>query len=41
MSELIRWSDIFLTGVDEMDSQHRTLVDMINHVYELLEKGKH
>ncbi|MDQ7083335.1 MAG: hypothetical protein Q9N34_10655 [Aquificota bacterium] len=25
--------------MEEMDRQHRTLVDMINRVYELMEKG--
>ena len=37
---LIEWDKSFEVGVKEMDEQHRKLVEMLNHVYELLEKGK-
>ncbi len=37
---LIEWSEMFKTGVEEMDSQHKVLINMINHVHNLLEAGK-
>ena len=37
---LIEWSEIFSTGVEEMDNQHKRLIAMINKIHELLEEGK-
>jgi len=37
---LIEWSDELTVGVEEMDSQHRKLIDMINTVHDLLNEGK-
>lgn len=34
------WSEELKVGVDQMDAQHKTLVDLINSLYDLLEAGK-
>ncbi len=36
----IDWSENLSVGVDKMDAQHKTLVDLINNLYDLLEEGK-
>ena len=36
----IDWSENLSVGVDQMDAQHKTLVDLINNLYDLLEEGK-
>lgn len=37
---LIEWSEIFSTGIEEMDSQHKKLIAMVNRIHALLEEGK-
>lgn len=34
--EFMPWNDDFITGIDEIDHQHRTLVDMTNALYETI-----
>ncbi len=34
------WSDEFIVGVDRMDDQHKTLVELLNNIQNLLEKGE-
>ena len=33
----IEWKDIFSVGVDELDTQHRGLLDLINELGDLAE----
>lgn len=40
MSEIIQLTEDLLTGVPEMDEQHRVLVQLLNETYELLRQGK-
>ncbi len=37
---LIEWTAELETGVEEMDRQHKKLIALMNHVYELLRGGK-
>lgn len=37
---LIEFDELLLTGVEEMDKEHKNLVEMLNHVYVLLKEGK-
>ena len=37
---MIEFDDALLTHVDEMDNQHRRLVDLLNDVYTLLKESK-
>jgi len=37
---LFEFKDELKTGVEEMDSQHKLLIDTLNKVYELLKEGK-
>ena len=37
---LIPWRDQYNTGVEEIDSQHRNLVDIINELHEAREQGR-
>ncbi|MCX7838457.1 MAG: hemerythrin family protein [Anaerolineae bacterium] len=39
MQELIQLTEDLLTGMPEMDAQHRTLVDLINETYKSLREG--
>lgn len=36
----IKWSDDLLTGNELIDSQHKTLIEMINDFYSAAGKGK-
>ena len=31
---LIKWSNLFSTGIDEIDKQHTCLIDLINEIYD-------
>ena len=35
---LMNWDDIMSVGVEEIDDQHRQLIDLINAAYEALQK---
>ena len=37
---LIRWNDSYSVGVEEFDSQHKKLVDLINELHDAMKKGK-
>ena len=37
---MIEFDNTLLTHVDEMDEQHRRLIDLLNDVYKLLKEGK-
>lgn len=34
------WNQTMNTGIDKVDQQHRRLVDIVNGIYEALERGK-
>ncbi|MCS6964163.1 bacteriohemerythrin [Thermoflexus sp.] len=40
MRRIIELTQDLLTGIPEMDEQHRKLVDLLNEVYELSAQGK-
>ncbi len=33
---LLQWKDEYATGIDEVDEEHRDLIDVINRLHELL-----
>lgn len=37
---LLRWKDEYLTQVEEIDTQHRRLFDLINGIYDLIRVGR-
>jgi hemerythrin len=38
MSHLVEWSDALSVGIDEIDAQHRTLVDLVNELNSAIEE---
>ncbi len=40
MKPLIEWSDELAFGIPLIDEEHKTLIDMVNRVYELLEADR-
>lgn len=40
MADIIELTEDLLTGVSEMDEQHRVLVGLLNETYELLRQGE-
>jgi hemerythrin-like metal-binding protein len=38
--DLINWEDDFSLGIDEIDKQHRNLIDLSNKYFKLLQQGK-
>ena len=39
MKELIKWSDIYKLGVEEIDPQHQRLVGIINRFYQVMQES--
>jgi hemerythrin len=37
---IIKWRDSYATGVEEMDTEHRELIDIINQLYEMLREKR-
>jgi hemerythrin-like metal-binding protein len=37
---LLRWKDEYLTHVEEIDTQHQRLIDLINGIYDLMRSGR-
>ncbi|WP_295880264.1 bacteriohemerythrin [uncultured Thiohalocapsa sp.] len=37
MSKLVEWSDSLSVGIEEIDTQHRTLVDLVNELNDAIE----
>ena len=35
---LIQWSSKYSVGVDEIDAQHRSLIDLTNELYAMMRK---
>lgn len=42
MSEftLFEWTEEFNTGISEIDEQHKQLIDLLNHLFNLMRKGQ-
>ncbi|MFC2152955.1 bacteriohemerythrin [Bacteroidota bacterium] len=38
--DLIKWSEEYSVGIDEIDNQHKALVIMINELFNLISQGK-
>ena len=36
MSKFIEWSNEISVGIEEIDAQHRVLVDLLNEIHEAL-----
>lgn len=36
MANFIEWSDVLSVGIDEIDSQHKVLVDLVNEMHEAI-----
>lgn len=37
---LLRWKDEYLTQVEEIDTQHRRLFELVNGIYDLMRSGR-
>jgi hemerythrin len=37
---LLRWKDEYLTEVEEIDTQHQRLINLINGIYDLMRSGR-
>lgn len=37
---LIKWTDKFKVDIDEIDEQHKKLIDLVNKLYNALREGK-
>ena len=37
---LLRWKDEYLTQIEEIDTQHQRLIDLINGIYDLMRSGR-
>ncbi len=40
MSALVEWSDDLSVGIDEIDEQHKVLVDLLNEFHEAIQQHK-
>jgi len=40
MTKLVEWSDSLSVGIDEIDAQHRVLVNLVNEMHEAIEQGR-
>ncbi|MFC2104815.1 hemerythrin domain-containing protein, partial [Bacteroidota bacterium] len=38
--EIIKWSDDYSVGINEIDNQHKGLVIIINELFNLISEGK-
>ena len=36
---LIKWTDEFSVGIDEVDEEHRALIELINGLYDVMQVG--
>jgi len=37
---IMKWNDTYSVGVEEIDNQHKGLVDLINHLFDAMSVGK-
>lgn len=40
MSQFIEWSNELSVGIEEIDSQHKVLVDLLNEIHEAMQQGR-
>ncbi|HRD68172.1 MAG TPA: bacteriohemerythrin [Candidatus Competibacter sp.] len=40
MSKFIEWSNELSVGIEEIDSQHKVLLDLLNQVHEAIQQGR-
>jgi len=40
MTKLVEWSDSLSVGIDEIDAQHRVLVNLVNEMHQAIEQGR-
>ena len=40
MSKFVEWSNELSVGIEEIDSQHKVLVDLLNEVHEAIQRGR-
>ncbi len=40
MGKFIEWSDVLSVGIDEIDSQHKVLVDLVNEMHEAIHQRR-
>ena len=40
MSKFVEWSNELCVGIEEIDSQHKVLVDLLNEVHEAIQRGR-
>lgn len=40
MSKFIEWSNEISVGIEEIDAQHRVLVDLLNEIHEAIQQGR-
>ena len=38
--DLVAWDQSFILGIEEIDNQHHTLVDMVNSLYHAMQEGR-
>ena len=39
MKELIKWSDMYKLGIEEIDPQHQKLIGIINRLYQVMQES--
>jgi hemerythrin len=40
MTKFVEWSDVLSVGIEEIDAQHRVLVDLVNQMHEAIHQHK-
>ncbi|HCB14353.1 MAG TPA: hemerythrin [Gammaproteobacteria bacterium] len=40
MIKLVEWSDALSVGIEEIDAQHKVLVDLLNEIHEAMQQGR-
>ncbi|MCB1918799.1 MAG: hemerythrin family protein [Candidatus Competibacteraceae bacterium] len=40
MSKFVEWSDELSVGIEEIDAQHKVLVDLLNEIHEAIQQGR-
>lgn len=40
MEDKVEWNDDFLTGIDEIDEQHKEIIESVNNIYQAIEDNK-
>ena len=40
MSKFVEWSNELSVGIEEIDAQHKVLVDLLNEIHEAIQQGR-